>query len=56
MTNLNELREDLDFVAGAVRRGQNRAVPAILALWAVLIPIGYALADFRAAGTAACTG
>jgi hypothetical protein len=46
MTNLNELREDLDFVAGAVRRGRNRAVPGILALWAVLIPVGYSLADF----------
>jgi hypothetical protein len=46
MSNLNELREDLDFVAGAVRRGQKQSVPSILALWAVLVPIGYALVDF----------
>ncbi len=46
MANLNELREDLDYVAGAVQRGQSRSVPTILALWAVLVPIGFALADF----------
>jgi len=46
MANLNELREDLDFVASAVHRGQGRSVPAILGLWAVLVPIGFALADF----------
>ena len=46
MANLNELHEDLNFVAGAVHRGQRRSVPAILALWAVLVPIGFALVDF----------
>lgn len=46
MANLNELHEDLNFVVGAVNRGQSRSVPAILALWAVLVPIGFALVDF----------
>ena len=46
MANLNELHEDLNFVAGAVQRGQYRSTPAILALWAVLVPIGFALSDF----------
>ena len=46
MANLNVLREDLNFVSGAVHRSQGRSVPTILALWAVLVPIGFALADF----------
>lgn len=49
MANLNELSEDLNYVAGAVHRGQRRPVPTILALWAVLVPIGFALADFAPA-------
>ena len=46
MANLNELHEDLNFVAGVIHRGRSRSVPAILALWAVLVPIGFALVDF----------
>ncbi len=46
MPSLDQLREDLDYVAGAVRRDRKRARPAIYLLWAVLIPAGFALSDF----------
>jgi hypothetical protein len=47
MNAANQLREDLSFVAQAVKRGTEApGVPAILLLWAVLIPVGFSLADF----------
>src|SRR5690242_18684618 len=46
MATINELREDLGFVASAVRRGGDGALPQLFVLWAVLTPIGFALADF----------
>jgi hypothetical protein len=46
MASLDNLREDLDYVAGAVRRDDVTSVPIILVLWGVLIPVGFALADF----------
>jgi hypothetical protein len=46
MTSLDQLREDLDYVAGAVRRDRKRPIPYINLLWAVLIPVGFALSDF----------
>lgn len=46
MSTTTELRDDLNFVAGALRRNRSPGVPAILLLWALLIPIGFSLADF----------
>lgn len=46
MGTTTEIRDDLSFVAGAVRRTRSPGVPAILLLWALLIPAGFALADF----------
>ena len=47
MTHDEQIRHDLDYVATAVRR-QDRPVgtPAIYFLWAILVPIGFALPDF----------
>ena len=47
MTQDEQIRHDLDYVAAAVRR-QDPAVgtPSIYFLWAVLVPIGFALPDF----------
>lgn len=48
MSSINELREDLEYVAASVRRGRYpyQPAPGVLLLWAVLIPIGFGLADF----------
>ncbi|MFP7722995.1 hypothetical protein [Lysobacter sp. A3-1-A15] len=41
------IQQDLDYVATAVRRhDQPLGVPAIYFLWAVLVPVGFALPDF----------
>lgn len=47
MNHPESVREDLEYVASAVRR-EDRPLcnPAIYFLWAVLVPIGFALADF----------
>lgn len=47
------VRDDLDYVANTVRQQEYRSgVPEIYFLWAVLVPIGFALPDFlpQAAG------
>src|SRR5579859_2342241 len=46
MAAIDQLREDLDYVAGAVRRDRKHPIPFIYLLWAVLIPTGFALSDF----------
>jgi hypothetical protein len=46
MSSINELKEDLGFVAGAVRRGEEGALPSLFILWSILTPVGFALADF----------
>jgi hypothetical protein len=48
MASINELQEDLNFVAASVRRGRYpyQPAPGVLLLWALLIPIGFGLADF----------
>lgn len=46
MASLNDLQQDLDYVAGAVRRNVSRPQPAIYLLWAVLLPVGFCLNDF----------
>ena len=46
MSSIHELKEDLGFVAGAVRRSDDRLPASIFVLWAILVPIGFALADF----------
>ncbi|HZP12135.1 MAG TPA: hypothetical protein VFB36_06915 [Nevskiaceae bacterium] len=47
MSSINELKEDLGFVAGAVRRSEERLPASIFVLWAILVPIGFALADIN---------
>lgn len=47
MTKTEQLQQDLDYVAGAVRRRDRPAgVPAIYFLWAAIVAIGFALPDF----------
>src|ERR1041384_167577 len=47
MSSINELKEDLGFVAGAVRRSEERMPASIFVMWAILVPIGFALADIN---------
>ena len=47
MTHDEQIRHDLDYVAAAVRRQDHPVgTPAIYFLWAILVPIGFALPDF----------
>lgn len=47
MTQVQSTRETLDYVASAMRRGRRAPGEApIYFLWAVLVPIGFAMADF----------
>ena len=47
MTTNDNLRQDLAFVASAVRRHERAAgVPSIYFLWAVIVAVGFALPDF----------
>lgn len=46
MNAVNELRDDLSYVSAAVKRTRGSGVPSIMLLWAVLIPLGFGLADF----------
>ncbi len=47
MSTTQQLQNDLDYVASAVRRRElDPGIPAIYALWAVFILIGFALPDF----------
>lgn len=47
MTKTEQLQQDLDYIAGAVRRRDRPpGVPAIYFLWAAIIAIGFALPDF----------
>ena len=42
----DRLQQDLDYVVAAVRRHDTSlGVPAIYFLWAVLVPVGFALPD-----------
>jgi len=53
MTSAEQLKQDLDFVASAIRRHERPlGPPAIWFLWALLVPVGFALPDFapRSAG------
>ena len=53
MTSADQIKQDLDFVANAVRRHDRDAgVPAIHFLWAAIVLVGFALPDFapRTAG------
>jgi hypothetical protein len=46
MTNTEQLRQDLDYVAGALRRRDgDPGVPAIYFLWAAIVLVGFALPD-----------
>ena len=48
----DQLQQDLDYVAGAVRRRDRPVgVPAIYFLWAAIIAVGFALPDFAPEGT-----
>lgn len=47
MTEAERLQQDLDYVAAAVRRRDRpQGLPAIYFLWAVIVPVGFALSDF----------
>ena len=53
MTSAEQLKQDLDYVANAVRRHERPlGPPAVWFLWALLVPVGFALPDFapRSAG------
>ena len=53
MTSAEQIKQDLDYVASAVRRHERPLGPAaVYFLWALLVPIGFALPDFapRSAG------
>ena len=46
MTTTEQLRQDLDYVAGALRRRDgDPGVPAIYFLWAAIVLVGFALPD-----------
>ena len=48
MTSADQIKQDLDYVASAVRRqDQCTGVPAIYFLWAGIVLVGFALPDFR---------
>ena len=52
MTKTEQLQQDLDYIAGAVRRRDRPlGVPAIYFLWAAIIAVGFALPDFAPRGT-----
>lgn len=47
MQQADQLKQDLDYVAGAVRRhDRSMGVPSIYFLWAVIVALGWALPDF----------
>lgn len=47
MTAIDRVKEDLDYVASAVRRDERRdGLPAIYFMWSVLVAVGWALPDF----------
>ena len=46
MTETQQLKDDLNYIAAAVRRAEPSGVAAIYFLWAILVPMGFALADF----------
>jgi hypothetical protein len=47
MPSHEQLQQDLDYIAGAVRRRDRPVgVPAIYFLWAAIIAVGFALPDF----------
>lgn len=47
MASTDQIQQDLDYIAGAVRRHDRAAgVPAIYFLWAAIILVGFALPDF----------
>ena len=47
MASTDNLRQDLDYVASAVRRNdRSSGVPSIYFMWAAIIAVGFALPDF----------
>lgn len=47
MTTVDRVKEDLSYVASVVRQqDRDDGLPVIYFLWAVLVPIGFALPDF----------
>lgn len=47
MTTQDQLKQDLDYIANTVRHNdRSGGLPGLYALWAVLIAIGFTLADF----------
>ena len=47
MNSTDHLRQDLDYIARAVRRSDRcSGIPAIYYLWAAIVSVGFALPDF----------
>lgn len=47
MTHPEQIKQDLDYIASAVRREDApRGIPAIYFLWAAIVSVGFALPDF----------
>lgn len=47
MSHPEQIRQDLDYVTGALRRNQpGRGVPAVYFIWAAIVLVGFALPDF----------
>ena len=47
MTAIDRVKEDLDYIASAVRReDRDDGIPVIYYMWSVLVAIGWALPDF----------
>lgn len=47
MTSQDQLKQDLDYITAAVRKNdRSGGLPALYAFWAVVIAVGFALADF----------
>lgn len=47
MTTQDQIKQDLDYIATTVRRNdRSGGLPLLYALWAVLVAVGFTLADF----------
>jgi hypothetical protein len=46
MNNINDIRQDLEFVSATVKASDKTSVPSIYALWAVITLIGYSMIDW----------
>jgi hypothetical protein len=47
MESINDISKDLAFIAKTVEGSKRVRVPSVYLLWAIIIPIGFAMVDFR---------